>query len=231
MAQVRHAVEVPLLLVVLAVSAAVWGFVELAGEVVEGDTTAFDDRILLTLRTPGDLADPIGPHWIEETARDVTGLGGVWILLGIVVVTAGYFLLARRWRVALMVVLANAGGTALTFGLKHGFDRPRPELVPHETVVYTTSFPSGHAMMSAIVYLTLGTMIARVQPTRGLKVYVIGIACLLTLLIGTSRIYLGVHYPTDVLAGWMGGAAWALLCRLLLSRFEARTGKDPGGKA
>ena len=218
-------VEARLLLGAFVIAAAVWGFVALAGEVVEGDTTAFDDRILLALRTPGDLGDPLGPHWLEEAARDVTGLGGVWVLLGIVIAAVIYFLVAHRWRTALALALANAGGTALTFGLKHGFDRPRPELVPHQTEVYTTSFPSGHAMLSAVVYLTLGAMIARVQPTQALKVYVIAIACFLSLIIGSSRIYLGVHYPTDVLAGWMGGAAWALLCRIVLKHFEVETGQ------
>ena len=106
----------------------------------------------------------------------------------------------------------SAAACSLSTLLKIGFDRPRPDLVPHEAIVYTASFPSGHAMLAAVVYLTLGALLARVQPRRLLKLYLLGLAILLTVAVGASRVYLGVHWPTDVVAGWAVGAAWALLC-------------------
>ncbi len=221
-ARLKRAVEPRLLVVLLLLSAAVYGFGEIADEVIEGDTRAFDERVLLALRTPGDPSNPIGPEWVEELARDVTGLGGVWLLGFFTLVAAGYLFLADRPRAGGLLLLANAGGFGLSFLLKSGFDRPRPSLVPHETVVYTTSFPSGHAMISAVVYLTLAAMLSGVQTRARLRVYVMGVACLMTVAIGSSRIYLGVHYPTDVIAGWTAGSAWALVAWLLLRRLEDR---------
>jgi undecaprenyl-diphosphatase len=198
-----------------------WGFVALAGEVVDGDTLAFDRRILLSLREPGNLADPLGPTWIEETARDFTGLGGHGILGFVTLATIIYLLLTRRRGAALLVLAAIGGGMLLSMVLKMGFERPRPDLVPHGMRVYTASFPSGHAMLSAISYLTLGALLARVHDLRRVKAFFLGLAIVLTIMVGFSRIYLGVHWPSDVLAGWCVGSAWAGLCwyaALLLQR-------------
>jgi undecaprenyl-diphosphatase len=193
-------------------AAALWGFVELAGEVLEGETRAFDERILLALRSPADPSDPLGPGWLEELMRDVTGLGSTGVLTFITLAAAGFLALDRKTHAALLVVAAVGGGMLLSTLLKMGFDRPRPDLVPHGTLVYTASFPSGHATLSAVAYLTLGALLARVQPRLVLKLYLLGLAILLTVSVGVSRVYLGVHWPTDVLAGWALGAAWALFC-------------------
>jgi undecaprenyl-diphosphatase len=193
-------------------AAALWGFVELAGEVHEGETHAFDERILLALRNATDRSDPLGPGWIEELMRDVTGLGSTGVLTFVTLAAAGFLALDRKSHAALFVVAAVGGGMLLSTLLKMGFDRPRPDLVPHGALVYTASFPSGHATLSAVVYLTLGALLARVQPRFVLKLYLLGLAILLTVTVGVSRVYLGVHWPTDVLAGWAVGAAWALLC-------------------
>jgi len=99
----------------------------------------------------------------------------------------------------------------VSFVLKDIMDRPRPDLVSHLVDVQTSSFPSGHATLSAVVYLTIGALLAREQPSRGLRFYVMAVAILATMLIGCSRVYLGVHWPTDVLAGWAIGSAWAML--------------------
>jgi undecaprenyl-diphosphatase len=192
-------------------AAALWGFVELAGEVLEGETHAFDERILLALRAV-DRSDPIGPGWLEELMRDVTGLGSTGVLTFITLAAAGFLALSRKAHAALFVVAAVGGGMLVSTLLKMGFDRPRPDLVPHGAVVYTASFPSGHATLSAVAYLTLGALLARVQPHLVLKLYLLGLAILLTVAVGVSRVYLGVHWPTDVLAGWALGAAWALFC-------------------
>ena len=206
-----------------------WAFVAIAGEMLEGDTLGLDRAILIALRQPGNLAQPIGPTWLQESARDITGLGGHVILGIITVATVAYLKMTDRWRAALLVIAAIGGGMAISALLKIGFSRPRPDLVPHEVRVYTASFPSGHAMLSAVTYLTLGGLLARIHPARRVKLFFVGLAIVLTVLIGVSRIYLGVHWPSDVLAGWCGGAAWAALCwyvALLLQR-EGKVEGDP----
>ena len=214
------------------VSGGLWGFVALADEVMEGETATFDVWLLLRLRTPDDLTDPIGPGWFEEMGRDVTALGGVGVLVFVTLAVVGYLLLRRSKGLALYTTLAVGGGLVLSTLLKEFFDRSRPALVPHETVVYTSSFPSGHSMMSAVVYLTLGAMLARIQGHVRLKAYILLVAAFITVSVGSSRVYLGVHWPTDVLAGWAGGAAWAVACGLVLRRLQRRgdvEGDEGGG--
>jgi undecaprenyl-diphosphatase len=204
--------EVGPLFTVAVLSISAWAFVKLAGEVVEGDTHGFDTALLLAMRDPQNPSDPFGPSWLEEAARDITGLGGYAVLTLVTLATLAYLLLARKERAALLVIVAVVGGMMLSSALKMGFDRPRPDLVPYLTRVHTASFPSGHAMLSAVVYLTLGALLARIHPRRRIKGFFLGFAVTLTLLVGTSRVYLGVHWPSDVLAGWCVGAAWASLC-------------------
>jgi undecaprenyl-diphosphatase len=215
--------ELGLLISLATFAGGVWLFVVLTGEVLEGDTHAFDQWLLLAMRNSADLSDPVGPLWFEELARDVTALGGVGLLTFLTLAIAGFLWLDGKGRSALFLVVAIAGGLAASMSLKAGFDRPRPELVPHGSHVYTSSFPSGHSMMSAIVYLTLGALLARFQRSRRLKAYVLGLAALITLCVGASRVYLGVHWPTDVLAGWTAGAAWALAC-WMIARHLQRSG-------
>jgi undecaprenyl-diphosphatase len=215
-------IERGILLIVMVAAAALFAFAKLADEVAEGGTRAFDERLLLALRTPGDLADPIGPRWFEEMMRDFTALGGTGVLVLMVLAVAGFLVLTRKGHAALAVIVAVAGGVLVSQTMKWAYARPRPELVPHGAEVYTASFPSGHAMMSAIVYLTLGAMLARTQSGQAVKAYVLSVAIFLTVLVGTSRVYLGVHWPTDVLAGWMLGAVWALGCWLVMLWLQAR---------
>jgi undecaprenyl-diphosphatase len=199
-------------------------------EALEGDTGAFDQRILLALRNPADLADPIGPPWLERAASDITALGGVPVLGLVTLVATGFLLIIRRRAIALLVLASAAGGTAVSFALKLFFARVRPDLVPHQVDVFTSSFPSSHAMMSAMIYLTLGALLARVQKQRRIKAYIMIVSVLLAILIGTSRVYLGVHWPTDVLAGWMVGSAWAMLCGTV-AWWLRRRGHDAAGQA
>ncbi len=198
---------------VLAV-AALLAFAGIAAEMLEGETLGFDRAVLLALRHPDAPYDPIGPRWVTEVARDVTGLGGNAILFFVTLAVAGYLALVRKRAAALLVIVTVGGGMALSTLLKLAFQRPRPDLVPHGAEVYTASFPSGHAMLSAVTYLTLAALLIQVQVQWRAKTYVLALAVLVTLLIGVSRVYLGVHWPTDVLAGWCIGAAWALLCWL-----------------
>jgi undecaprenyl-diphosphatase len=200
-----------------------FAFVALAGEVSEGDTQAFDIKILQALRSPTDPSKPIGPSWIENTLLDLTALGGTSVLGLVVVSVAGFLALQERYRTAVVVVMTAVSGEVLNAVMKQAFNRPRPSVVPHLRDVYTTSFPSGHAMESAIVYLTLGAILMRVAERRLTKLYCLGIGVLLTALTGISRVYLGVHYPTDVVGGWIVGFAWASVCWLAAQRFEATT--------
>lgn len=188
------------------------GFVFVAYAVFGGSTAGFDRDVLLALRASDNVADPIGPRWVEEAARDLTALGSNSVL-GIAVLAAVlYLFLAGRSNAALLLMAAIAGGVFLVAALKIGFARPRPDIVPPLARTFTTSFPSSHAAVSAAVYLTLGALFARIAAARVVKMYVVALAVGLTLIVGASRVYLGLHYPTDVLAGWCIGAAWAMLC-------------------
>lgn len=189
-----------------------WSFAELADEVAEGDAHRFDEAVLLALRSATDPADPVGPPWFEELARDFTALGGVGVLSFMTLAVAGFLALQGKRHAAAYVLLAVGTGLVAAMLLKHGYSRPRPALVPHGSYAFTSSFPSGHAMMSAVVYLTLGALLARFQRRLRLRFYLLGLAIALSLLVGATRVYLGVHWPTDVLAGWAAGAAWAALC-------------------
>jgi undecaprenyl-diphosphatase len=205
-------------------TAAIWGFVALADEVIEGETHDVDTAIIQALRVPGDLADPLGPPWFEDAVRDVTSLGSAPVLVLAVVAVTGFLALSRAWKLALFTLAASLGGLGLSSALKYLIDRPRPELVPRDVLTFTSSFPSGHSMMSAVVYLTLAALVVRLMEQKRLKGYALAVALVLTLIVGLSRIYLGVHWPTDVLAGWTAGAAWALLCWAVAQAL--RIGKD-----
>jgi undecaprenyl-diphosphatase len=204
--------ELSLLLSLLVVAGGMWLFLEVADEVREGEIEQIDRQILMLLRNPADPADPLGPVWVEEAMRDLTALGSVVVLALVTLAVAAYLALAGKRRAALFLLIAIGGGIVIGFAVKAGFERPRPDLVAHGARVFTASFPSGHSMMAAVTYLTLGTLLARVQPRRRLKIYLIVLAVLVSLLVGISRVYLGVHWPSDVLGGWALGASWAMLC-------------------
>lgn len=220
--------DVRVLIALVLAGAGIWGFVELADAMIELDTRAFDRTILFAMRTSGDQSDPVGPRWVEEVARDVTALGGAAILVVLTVAVVAYLLLRRDTSTALLVAIAALGAQLASATLKLTFDRPRPDLVPAFTYVYTASFPSGHAMLSAAVYLTFATQLARFQPSFLVRGYLVAAALAITAAVGVSRVYLGVHWPSDVIAGWAAGAAWALLvlasARLIANR---RRGREP----
>ena len=212
--------EVTWLLVGLGLCVMLFAFVSLAGEVTDGDTQAFDTKILRALRDPADPAQPRGPAWIEGALLDLTAIGGPTVLGLVVLSVVGFLVLQTRYRTAFVVAITSIGGEILDTVMKLFFNRPRPTIVPHLRVVYSTSFPSGHAMESAIVYLTLAAILMRASESRLTKMYILGIAVLLTTLVGISRVFLGVHYPTDVLGGWIVGFMWASICSIAARRFE-----------
>jgi undecaprenyl-diphosphatase len=213
--------ELAVLLAVAVFGAGVWMFALLADEVMEGGTQSFDRKILLAMRRPGDLS-PIGTPAVLQAAQDITALGGEVVLVLVIVITAGFLLLDGKRHMALFLCSSVAGGLLVSLVLKNFFQRPRPDLVPHAVYASSTSFPSGHSMMSAVTYLTLGALLARSNERKGIKAYVLIVAALLTVMIGVSRVYLGVHWPTDVLAGWTAGASWAILCWLVARWLQGR---------
>lgn len=200
-------------------------FLELADEVGENEMDGIDRALLLAFRNPDDLSDPVGPPWLEETITEITSLGGYPILVALIAAVTGYLLVTRKYGPALFVVLSTGLGTAVSHVLKLAYERPRPDLVDHLVTTQTASFPSGHATMSAIVYLTLAALIVRLVETTRERVYVMGAAILLTVAVGFSRVYLGVHWPSDVAAGWALGAAWASLSWLAVSMLRAMRGR------
>lgn len=195
---------------------------EVIDDVMEGDTHGIDTKILESLRNPADISDPIGPHWLQEVMRDFSALGGIAILTMLTLVAIFYLFVNKKNFKAWFLLLAVGSGTLLTNILKAGFDRPRPDLVAHETYTYTASFPSGHSMMAAVVYLTLGTILAENEKNERIKIFIMAVAILMTLLVGISRVYLGAHWASDVLAGWLAGSAWALLFWLVERYFLYR---------
>lgn len=212
--------QLRVLVIGLALCALLFLFLRLASEVMEGDTQAFDVAILRSLRDAADPARPIGPAWMETALVDITALGSPVVLGLIVVIITGYLLLEARYKTALIVAMTAITSEVLDEFLKLVFARPRPTVVPHLRTVVTASFPSGHAMESAIIYLTLGALLMRVVEGRLTKIYTMAVAMFLTLLVGVSRVFLGVHYPTDVVGGWMLGFLWAALTFLVTRRFE-----------
>jgi undecaprenyl-diphosphatase len=205
------AVELGTLMSIIIVAGGVLLFSELV-EMVRGEPHVFDRAVLLAFRNQLDLSDPVGPAWLEIMFRDITSIGGATVLTLMIAAVAGFLLIDGKHAAAIFVVASVSGGALLSTILKLAFVRPRPDVVPHLVAVNTASFPSGHAMLSAVVYLTLGALLCRVEGPPRVKIYILGVAIFLTFIIGFSRIYLGVHWPTDVLAGWCAGAAWATLC-------------------
>lgn len=214
--------EARVLIGLFLLAAAGFSFLEIADDMAEGDTRVIDSRLILALREPGDLNNPIGGHGIEEAVRDITALGGTTLVVVITLVAILAFLFHRRPLHALVMggcVVAASVSSQFTKAL---FSRPRPDLVPHDVYVYSGSFPSGHSTMSTAAFLTLAMLIASLEVKRRSKALAYTLAALVVLGVGFSRVYLGVHWPSDVLAGWCLGSAWALLGWLALRAMGAR---------
>lgn len=214
--------ELLLMVALAAVGGGVLIFLRLADLVVEEETDAFDRAVFLAFRVAGNPGETIGPAWLPPVMRDITALGGVAALTLIVLFTATYLVIVGKRGAAALVLVSVVSGTVLSQALKWWFDRARPDLVPGIVLPADASFPSGHAMLSAITYLTLGALLTRVEPNHQARVFFIAAAVAMTILIGVTRVYLGVHWPTDVLAGWTLGAVWALLCWIVALWLQRR---------
>lgn len=189
-----------------------------ASLLADGGSLGFDRSLMLALRTPGAPDDPLGPRWFEDVMRDMTALGGIGVVIGASLVFAGYLALERRL-VDIAVLATSIVGAQLVSGvIKHLVQRPRPDLVSHEAAIYSASFPSGHTLMATVVYITFALLLAADFSDRRVREYLLASAWLVAFAVGASRIYLGVHWPSDVLAGWSLGALWMLAMRRFLPR-------------
>ncbi len=228
--QMRQPPEIWLLGSLFLIAGLLLIFIFIAQDVFEGETASFDRAAILAFRSAGNISQSVGPPWVEEAVRDVTALGSIIVVIILSGAVLGYLLMLGKRGPALLLLMSVAGGTALNDLLKYVFARPRPDLVLPTTQVFTSSFPSGHAAVSAVVYLTLGALLARDAPSVAGKIYVMAVAILIVFLVGVSRVFLGVHYPTDVLAGWCIGSAWALTCWLAANRLQNRRVMESDGK-
>ncbi|MDP3659654.1 phosphatase PAP2 family protein [Phenylobacterium sp.] len=220
---VRERLEFRTLALIVAAGACLWAFLEISDDVSENDTASLDRTLLLALRTPGHPADPIGSRTFEEAMRDVTALGGFTFLTLLVTLTVLALLFYRERRQAIVLAATVIAAQLSADLLKGIYARPRPDLVPHGSYVYSHSFPSGHSMLSAVVFLTMAAILSSLQERRSARVFILAVAVLLTVAVGISRVYLGVHWPSDVVAGWTLGAAWAFAGRLALSVWRSRS--------
>lgn len=216
--------ETFVLMAMLLAALGMFAFIQIAEEVSEGDMYQFDAALLKAFRDPVDMSQTIGPGWVQTMALDITALGGTTVLIIVVLITLSFLWIAKKRKAFFLVAAAAVGGQIFNTGLKEIFARPRPSIVPHLAEVHTPSFPSGHSMMSAVIYLTLGILVSNLVEGRRQRVFIIIVAVMLTVIVGITRVFLGVHYPSDVLAGWSVGLTWALIC-VMAERILQRRGK------
>lgn len=219
----RYQMPAGLPLRLLAGLAAVAGlfflFLKIWSEVAEGDARALDASILLSLRVAGRPDVPIGPTWLKQSMIEISSLGGTTVLVLLIFAACAYLVIKGARARALMLATATLTGAGAIFLLKNVLGRPRPELIDHLVAAQSMSFPSGHAANSALVYLTIAALAGDVEQDHSVRIYIMAVAMSLTILIGLSRLYLGVHWPSDVAAGWAFGAGWALAWRLAATRY------------
>jgi len=214
--------EIAALSALFVVTAGLAVFADLAGDMREGEGQAFDHTILSALRPHADLSDAWGPRWLEKAAVDLTALGSIAVLTLFATIVILFLVLQRKRLSALLLLIGLGGGVLLSEGLKSVFERDRPPPAYQAVETINASFPSGHALLSAVFYLSIAVMLTRAFPRRRVKAYVLGVGILLTLIVGLTRIYLGAHWATDVLAGWSVGAAWAMTLWLIAYAVQRR---------
>lgn len=198
-------------------------FFTVAEGVSVGEDQRVDWAILHWLRPFADDPDrPIGPWWLHEAAVDITSLGGISVLLVFALTAIGFLLMHGKKLSAALTLVGLAGGVALSEGLKVIYDRPRPPAEYQLVDTLNASFPSGHALLATVFYLSVGVMITRAFPRARVKAYALFCAVVMVLLIGLTRIYLGAHWASDVVAGWGIGAFWAMLLWLFAYAAERR---------
>lgn len=208
--------EFAALLALLIAGLGVMTFVEVADDMTEADGQALDQQILAALRPYANDPDrPWGPWWLKEAAGDITSLGGISVLGLFALIVIVFLLSQRKWLSSLLLALGLAGGVGLSEGLKAVFERERPPASLRAVETLNASFPSGHALLATVFYLSVAVMLTRAFPRQRFKVFVLVIGMVLAMLVGLTRIYLGAHWASDVFAGWAVGAAWAMILWLV----------------
>jgi undecaprenyl-diphosphatase len=198
---------------IVVAAIATWLFGEVAEVVMRGDTQAFDVAVLRWL----------GAHHtkvLDAAMLEITALGTGTVVLMIVAISALFLALTRHHYSAILLLIATFGGLALNLVLKLRFDRPRPDVFVWGTNAVSSSFPSGHAMSATIVYSTVAYLAARLYKRTWPGVLTMLIAAFVIAAISLSRLYLGVHYPSDVLAGAVIGLGWAAFCMATLEAVQ-----------
>ena len=203
--------EAGLLGIGVLISAGAWAILFLGGEAREGETGSFDRAAMLLFRIPGHPHQPIGPPWLQDVMRDLTAFGGTTFVTLATLVAALALIFHRRWRHGLILASTVALAQGCDEWLKGFFDRARPDFAPPWIYFSGHSFPSGHSTASAALWLSLAVLAASFEVRRRMKAFWFAVASLVILAVGLSRVFLGVHWPTDVLAGWVLGACWALV--------------------
>ncbi len=219
-------IEGRLLLAAIVLAGLGWAFASLWDAVEDQHTGGFDRTVLLALRVPGYPSVPLGPRWLQECARDITALGGFTVLTLVTVLAVTVLAMKRRRLQAAIFAVTVMAAQVIAEAVKALVDRPRPNIVTRFDIVYSSSFPSGHSTMAPVVYLTLAVILAAGEPRRDVRVLIFACAAAATFAIGISRIYLGVHWPTDVLAGWVLGGAIALVAMTVLRLTGAKVRKE-----
>lgn len=219
--------EVGALAALLVITLGIMTFIEVADDMTEADGQAFDQAVLHWVQpVPGD---PRGPWWLHEAAADLTSLGGISVLTLFAAIAFTFLMIQRKRLSAALLVIGLTGGVTLSEGLKALFERARPPAAFQAVETLNASFPSGHALLSTVFYLTLGVMLTRAFRQKRLKAFVLGAAILIALLIGLTRVYLGAHWASDVMAGWSVGAAWAMALWLVAYAVQRRQAHHAGG--
>ena len=193
-----------------------------AGSGLESALRAFDSRLVRAFAGASGAGQVRGPAWLATSMRDITSLGGLTLTSATALMAGVFFLSLRRFKAAATLLCSSSGGIAISFALKDFFARPRPDQDLHMVTTETFGFPSGHAMVSAAVYLTLAGILAKNFQHRQTRLLTFLAAGLMIVSTGVSRVFLGVHYPTDVLGGWLLGLAWACLWLLVYSALQPR---------
>lgn len=218
----NHSNKTKFFLNILVILFALVIFFYVAQKVQNGSTINFDYYALNSLRADNPTREALGPNWLTILMTDITALGGAAIIFFVTASVAFYLLLRKNYSFLWLIIVATIGGVVISLGLKEFFSRERPPIEYHLITVKSLSFPSGHATMASVVYLTQGALFAKLQSVKKIRIFFLTVSAFLVFLIGTSRIYLGVHYPTDVIAGWAVGTAWASFCWLVVKNFQKR---------